>query len=430
MIDLFTADFLRLSNDELYSAIDDFARAQPSESSRHDYKLTWTNETIKDVAGFANTFGGILIIGVAKGQRDAAATLTSVTSDREIMTGIASSIATNISPTPSYDIAEFQKPGETNKRFCIVRVRSDSRLYLVTKKEISSPVWVRNANETIRADAAQLRSLIERQAYTVVNRAESLIERAHEALMESMTIGDNYGSVENWSSGVLLRSDTYFKLALMPSENKWIPLDFSEEIKFKSMIHTHYRRIQSNLGRSPAVAVDTINRSTDFYEYRWYHGNLDYEARWRITNRLECAHATQIKHGDNWSLTDVVMYTILLLIVGSKWWQTFNYFGNGILYAELAVPQLQLSRGSAQQFTKLFGPGEGDYALDGNVLFVSPQQRPYSRAYVEINSAVLLDVIPRVVTSLMNPLLRSLGHAVVWDKFEDTVRAIEQGQSR
>jgi len=53
MIDLFTAQLTSLSNDRLYSAIVDFAAAQPNESNRHDFKLIWTNDALKDAAAFA-----------------------------------------------------------------------------------------------------------------------------------------------------------------------------------------------------------------------------------------------------------------------------------------------------------------------------------------------------------------------------------------
>src|SRR5882757_9070740 len=112
MIDLFTVDFNGLDNDQRYSAIVDFARAQPAESNKHDFKLIWNNDALKDIAAFANTFGGLLIIGVEKNQADPEAKVTGVPTNIELTTGIASSIATNIAPTPSYDIMECIKPEE------------------------------------------------------------------------------------------------------------------------------------------------------------------------------------------------------------------------------------------------------------------------------------------------------------------------------
>jgi hypothetical protein len=61
-IDLFSAEYGTLSNEHGFSAITSFAEAQPIESNQHDFKAVWTSEAIKDVAVFANTLGGILVI--------------------------------------------------------------------------------------------------------------------------------------------------------------------------------------------------------------------------------------------------------------------------------------------------------------------------------------------------------------------------------
>jgi schlafen family protein len=425
MIDLFTTELNSLTNDQCYSAIVDFARAQPNESNRHDFKSIWTNDALKSVAAFANTFGGLLIIGVEKNQNDVEAKMSGVPSPSELTTGIASAIATNISPTPSYDIKECHRPSETNRRFCIVRVRSGANLYLITKKDIS-PAWVRNADQTVRADAAQLRSLIEREGHPIDVANGILFDRAHQ-IFEDMIIGYGYEDIPAWFAGPWQRSATYFKVALVSAERKWIRLDVRDESKFATLIHEHYRRVQSNLG---GVARDTANRSADFYEYRWYHKNLAHEGRWRITNQLDIAHATQINDATEWSLVDIVIYTILLLKLGAKWWKTFNYFGDGILSAELNVRSLHLHRGNANQFLSLFNPGEGEFGMRSGVLVLAEHaQRTESQAYVQINSATMLDDIPRIVTSIMNTLLRSLGHAVLWSEFEDNVRVMVQGQS-
>src|SRR5260370_109982 len=427
MIDLFTAQLTSLSNDRLYSAIVDFAAGQANENKRHDLKLIWTNDELKDAEAFANTFSGLLIIGVEKNQKDLEAKVTGVLSTSEITTGIASAIATNIPPTPSYDIMECYKPGETNKRFCVVRVRNDSTLHLVTKKGIA-PVWIRNADQTIPADAAQLRGLIDRERQIVASMDDALTERA-QGILGEMIIGQGYADDPDWTR-TWQQSETYFKLALIPREMRLARLDVRDENKFTAFIHSHYRRVASNLCGASPVARDAANRSADFYEYRWYHWNLDYEGRWRITNRLEVAHATQVRMDDNWSLVDTVMYMVLLLKVGAAWWKELGYFGDGILFAELNVGALQLWRGAADQFMKLFGPAEGDYGMGADVLVVHPLQRGESMSYIPVNSATMLDSIPHIVTSVMNPLLRSLGHGVAWREFEDTVRVIVQGPPR
>ncbi len=129
----------------------------------------------------------------------------------------------------------------------------------------------------------------------------------------------------------------------------------------------------------------------------------------------------------SWSLLDVVVYTILMLKVGAKWWQSLNYFGEGILAADMCVLNLPVARGSVGQFTKFFGPGGGDYGMRPEVLNVHVQQRPAAQANVLVNFANMREDIPTLVTSLMNSLLRSLGHGVLWDEFKDNVSVIASG---
>jgi hypothetical protein len=418
MVDLFTSDFNALGNDQRYSAIVEFAAAQPCESNRHDFKLTWTNETLKDVAAFANTFGGILVIGVKKNQSDTEAKVVGVASSSELTTGIASAIATNISPTPSYDIMECHKIGEPNTRFCVVRIRSDSTLYLVTKKDIS-PAWVRNADQTVRADAAQLRGMIDREKRSASEKPAAYLLGVHR-LFEEMVIGHSYAG-ERWPAGSWLASETFFKVALVPRESKLMTLDALDERRFTKLIRDNYRRVQGTLG---GASKDAQSRSADYYEYRWYHKNLDYEGRWRITSTLEVAHSTQIREDEKWSLVDVVPYTALLLTVGAKWWESLRYFGDGVLCADLSVPNLQLARGSAGQFLGQFSPVRGDFGIRAETLAMEMQQRPTARAYVAVNFSTMRDDLPRTVTSLMNTLLRSLGHAVLWAEFEDNMRVL------
>lgn len=274
----------------------------------------------------------------------------------------------------------------------------------------------------MRADAAQLRSLIDREGRSVEATNRILLDRAH-SIFDDMTIGFGYQDNPTWFAGPWQRSDTYFKLALIPTERKWTPLDFRDENRFDSLIHEHYRRVRSTLG---TVALGAANRSADYYEYRWYHKNLAYEGRWRITDHLDIAHATKINDEDCWSLVDSVLYTILLLRLGAKWWRTFNYFGDGILSAELTVRDLRIRRGKSNQFLPIFNPGEGDSGMRSDVL-VEHALRAGSQAYVPINFATMRDSIPRIVTGIMNPLLRSLGHAVLWSEFEDDVRVIVDG---
>jgi Schlafen, AlbA_2 len=425
MIDLFTADFQQLENDALYNAIAEFARVSPNESNRHDFKLQWTNETMQDVAAFANTFGGLLFVGIAKGQNDAHATLVGVESDAELTTGIAMAISTNISPTPVYDIAECYKPGEIRKKFCVIRVNSSSIISLVTKKGLS-PAWLRDADRTIRADAAQLRWMIDRERNSEFDAQGSLITSVYQ-MFDRMVIGYDYPVGADWAFGQFQRSQTFFKIALVPAANKLLRLDRKAENKFLNLVHTYYRRISTTLAGT-YTAQDAEERAANYYEYRWYHNNIKYENRWRVTDQLLVAHATQIDHDHKWSLTDVVLYTLLILKIGAKWWESVRYFGDGLLVASLYPMDLSLARGASQQYTTLFNPGEGSFGMNADVLATTVTRKPASQAFVNVSFANMRDEVPEVVTLLFNVLLRDLGHAIIWDDFKDNVRKIWEGQ--
>ena len=83
-----------------------------------------------------------------------------VTPRQELKTSIASAIASNISPTPPYELWELPFPQDASKHLCIIRIRQGTALYLITKKGISNPVHVRNESESIPADAARLQALL------------------------------------------------------------------------------------------------------------------------------------------------------------------------------------------------------------------------------------------------------------------------------
>jgi hypothetical protein len=120
----------------------------------------------------------------------------------------------------------------------------------------------------------------------------------------------------------------------------------------------------------------------------------------------------------------VIYYTILLLKIGAAWWESFNYFGDGILYAELNVHNINVARGSSGQFLKLFGPADGDFGIRSETIILADQPRPEATASVGVNFASMRQDVPRTVTSVMNMLLRSLGHSVLLAEFEDNIRTI------
>src|ERR1700675_3164387 len=164
-IDFYKDDLATPEDKDLYSAIEIFTRIALPQAERMqegyllDFKALWNDTALKAVAAFANTYGGILVIGVSDkdGRADE---IVGVPSQRhELKTRIASMIASNISPTPPYEIRDVVFPDGSGRHLCIVRVRKGTNLFLLTKKG-ESPVYIRNENESVPADAARLQALL------------------------------------------------------------------------------------------------------------------------------------------------------------------------------------------------------------------------------------------------------------------------------
>ncbi|HTP88968.1 MAG TPA: ATP-binding protein, partial [Bryobacteraceae bacterium] len=108
-MDLYTEDLGAILATELYAAVEEFTHIKQPPADRLeegyliDFKKDWGKDTIKSVAAFANTFGGILLVGVTEQSGRADEIIGVHANNREeIKTKYASSIASNITPTPSY----------------------------------------------------------------------------------------------------------------------------------------------------------------------------------------------------------------------------------------------------------------------------------------------------------------------------------------
>ena len=172
-VDLYKDDLSRFGDPELFAAVEAFTKVNQAPTDRTqegylvDFKASWSDSSLRAVAAFANTFGGLLVVGVSDKDGRADQIVGIPSPRQELKTTIASSIASNISPTPPYEIRDVAFPSDASRHLCIVRVRKGNGLYLLTKKG-DQPVYIRNEDESRPADAARLQALL---ATPAVDRA-------------------------------------------------------------------------------------------------------------------------------------------------------------------------------------------------------------------------------------------------------------------
>jgi hypothetical protein len=431
--DLFTDDLGTLSNDDLYAAIEELTKAQPNEGWRLDYTEQWDDSALKNIAAFAHSFGGLLIVGVRKTKGDVAPELLGTESSFEYKTRIASAIAANISPVPSYSIFECYKPGNPTTKFCVVRVRESKVLHLVTKKGLD-PVYIRNEDEVRPANAEQLRMLIDRERETPA-LSQNIGRRAIDLqVSKSVRFGYKDQDSDAWHMSPYQDSTTFLKLEMIPAEAVRLELERSHETSLWRFVSDRYPRVLDTLRTGVALRAEI--RTGQSYELVWYHKALGYEGRWRIMSTGEIGHATQVKYhlpGVNqgvWSVVDLAQYVILFVRLNMKWWEYIGYFGGGYLFVQLNVPGLSLLRHPDGYFTYafdvLYQPNRVNSrpSIRKDALLSSPSPGTGADATAKVEYFTNEKNLSRLTTSVLKQVLRPLGYAVVWDLLQESIDSL------
>jgi len=456
-LDLYRDDLNRPSGTELYSAIESFCRMsepidnRPQESYLLDFKQEWGEKSLRTVASFANTFGGLLFVGISE-ENAKPKEITGITSKAEIKTQIASSIASNISPTPRYDIAECSLPGQPAKRLCIVRVRKGTQLHFLTKKN-EQPVYLRNADESRPAQAAELRALIEqRSAPTTL--ASDLPDRLMEWHAPFYVRTDRITPDPAQPAMRRTRSPTFFKAIALPTERRAVTLDQAMENKFREIIDRHYPGVTRLIPSGAPIEIN-YDRGRDWYEWQWSHNGLDYERRWRVNSRVEFGFATQTKftskeYGSLWSLCDIAFAIVNTLLAVGSFWEAADYFGDGILFCELNVGGLSLHK--LDKYPWGFGPlfySRGrwpdqwpmtplnfrEYPFCKSDVSVSQQTVSLSELHTDGSANAEADLsyasfgpeLPDVAALTLNQLVRSLKHTVDFNNLKQAIANFVHG---
>src|SRR5207302_324618 len=108
-------------------------------------------------------------------------------------------------------------------------------------------------------------------------------------------------------------------------------------------------------------------------------------------------------------------------------------FGEGQLHAQLSVRGLDLVRRSDGTYIRGFDPRyEPDPAytsptISADAILATARPQVTAGANVKVNYFSAKDRVARITTSLLNSLLRCLGHAVLSDRLEERVQRLLAG---
>lgn len=413
-VDLYKDDFSRLADADVFNAIEAFTRiseplaVRPRESFVLDFKEDWSDGALHTVDGFAHTFGGLLIVGVSEnnGQPDK---IVGVESSGELKTRIASSIATNISPTPPYEIAECNHPTQPGRKLAVVRVRASHQLHYCTKKG-DRPIYVRNEDQSLPADAAQLRSLIQRK--TSEPMAQSVAAQRINVLRPGVNLRRR--TEQDRAAGI----PPTLQIVVVPFDHPGVTLDSNIEQQFRKLVNFNFafRYRDTNVEREE-------ERAMDYYDWRWFRPTDRHESVWRVTASGDLVYArharVQVPNCATpvWSLGDTIADVLLFLGVVRSMWKSASYYGEGQLLVGLGAHDLPLHPELATEIWKASDPGvwyamqDFNSALKDSVVSKNIQITGTASATGVFNSGLPYDAISDTVALLMNQLLRCLTYA-------------------
>jgi hypothetical protein len=421
--DLYHADLKSITGADLYQSILDFTGVdrptdeRPKEGYLLDFKKEIGDSSIQTIAALANTFGGLVFLGVDD-DHGRPNRLVGIPYPGELKTHLANLIGSNLVPCPTFEIAECALPKDGSRKLAVVRVRETQEVCLVTKKGEKHPVYVRVEDKSEPADASALRALLERkrQVQNAVEELQARVARLRSRLV--MTWQD--------STGGIVRSDTFLRPLICPTAHPLLPLDLIVERRFSELVLTP--GIASLITNGDAK--HELQRSRDWFEIRLSEPSLKYERRWLLTDHADVGFITQTKWPmpgtkGEWSLYDLAADLIAVTKMAKEFWRSTDYYGRFRIEAELQVRDLRLSVASSGFQPLYYGQLGHIGRLQRKVLAIVDHPQPAGDASGDFSYQDLNLQLDEVVAGVLNQLLRSLGHGTEIEKLKGVVRSIK-----
>ena len=346
VLNLFTNDLTSCQPPELHQAILALAQSGVEEHFRLEFKETWkADEQCQDIAAFANSYGGLLIVGVTNDRQGFPGIPMPPTSD--LKTQLDSTIATRISPVPICEVHTCPAPANAGHALALIRVSPQPKLHLYLKGD--RPVYVRNGDQTVPARATDLQALLDRVRNAEAS-GQQLIDPSVDIARDfyvskatnlSATFAERQDVNKRW------RSETFCRVTAIPERPLQVGLDVTLEQRFRHSIYSLYpslaQRLLVGLGTSIAKRED---RRGSWYRYHHLDLERDHEGVWAFNSAgtiqyiCEASGRVGTDAADLWSLVDFFVNLDGTLGLTHEMWTSLGYFGAGRFVVQLSVPKL------------------------------------------------------------------------------------------
>ncbi len=388
--DLYAADLDRLTFDD----VSNFVGIGQEEGTRLDYKDQVPQDLGDVVAAFANTYGGLIVLGVSKRTKTPTTIPGIPKKQADLKTQLTSKIVDTVYPRPLFEVGVASHSNVAGHDVAVIRVYEGYEtpyMYLPHKK-----VSIRVADQCERASLADLEQLFAR--------------RENEPEVTPKTARDLWIQRTKEDRGGNQRSSTFLRLWIWPTRPLNIRLDRNSEERFREQLFQDFRDYASG--------ISICDRSAEHVEFLYRSPTADsIEARWRISCDGTFGFATEAVHPKvgGIPLFDVVSEAVTFLKATKNLLGVFGWPGRIVLQGEISLGDAPVFPHAFDSSTKSV-PGIGPIPEKGT-------GRGYTSAKAVFDRAEPALLAPFISELLLSNLRSQRGADIDYGRLDAFVRS-------
>lgn len=311
-------DNIQFSNVEQFTGLDRPENERPKEGVLIDF-----NEQIPDdigdvVAAFANTYGGLVILGVKsdKTKQNIPVDIPGIPGTSDIKANIVNKILSTVYPRPPFSVGVVQHSRNTSNIVVVIKVEQSQNTPHMYMKSQKNKISVRIEDENRYASLQQIEALFEKR--------KRLTEQDVTQRLDDLYVMCKYDGVKN-------RSSNYHKLSFLPYDDLNIRLDRKSERDFENII----RRIFKN----DSTIINNSHRNAKYYQIQADNESEDYPRIWRLYSFGAIEFISQLGKGlqKEENLGDMIVDAISIIKLYENFLKDLGCFGKIYFRHEISI---------------------------------------------------------------------------------------------
>lgn len=313
-------DDLQFSDIEQFTGIERPENERPKEGVRLDFKKEIPDKIGDTVTAFANTYGGLIILGVKsdKSKQNIPVEITGIQGTKDIKPTIVNKILSTVYPRPSFSVGVSIHDKKPDNVVVVIRVdesRIAPHMYIAGQ---SNKISVRVEDEDRYASLQEIETLFEKS------------KRLASKDFLTRNLSDLYVSWKQ--NGQESRSGNHHKISLIPFDNFGIRLDRNSEQIFYDLIGIKFRKDKR---------IDAENRHAEYYQVEARNMESDYHRIWRLYTSGALEFISQVGKGTprQENIGDMIIDVISIVEVYKTFLEAKGFFGKTYLKHEISIAE-------------------------------------------------------------------------------------------